>query len=199
MSGQSSAQKTASKTAGLAPKTLEQSRSNFLASPEYAGQQDIVQQILANPYTFSQQDIDRIYQGGAATAYQSANGFVDQQNAKQGAQGVFRSGGTNALHAQAGAQLGEQLAGAQRQGQLMAAQQRIPDLANAYNLAGQLSQTRSAYDSNIANAQLGQANVLGGLAGQPTPLQSGLGGLGSILGSTVGAAGQAGGFGKLMK
>lgn len=192
MSGESDQQKKAGKAAKNAVSTLLGSKETYLKSPEYLGLQTLVKELLNNPYTYSPEDINRIETEGAARAQSGAKGMLKNTYQKASvAGGGYRSGATRGGEFEVASRLGEGLASAYRQSRMTAAQQRPIDIMNALNAGHSFTAQRSSYDDKISNAYMGQGQTLTTLAGQPTPFQQAMSGVGSVVGTGLAASGAA--------
>lgn len=197
MASQSSAQKKASKQATAAPGTLIESRANYDANPITLAMLTNLAGILANPGTMTPELVAQMKQSNAAESHAAAKGAQDEMLNRLGVTGNVRGGsairGTNDI----AARLGEAIATGNRAIDIQAANQNRQDTVQGINAAMAWLSQKLGIDTSIANAQLGAASTLAGLAAQPTPLQAGLQGLGGLIGNVITAGGAAGGFGNL--
>jgi len=186
--GENSQVKKASKATSAAGKTVEQGISNYQNDPLFSQIQGIVQNVLANPYTLTPTAVDAMNQQGISQANAGANAFLNdrmtQLSGMQGGPG-YRSGSARDAEYEAGARLGEGLANAHRQTQLLAAQQRVPDLLNAANAGQAFLNNLFGQQQTLANTQLGQASQFSTLGQIPSPLAQTLGGVGQVGGNIL--------------
>ena len=154
-----------------------------MSSPEFAGIQELVSGILANPYTFNPGTEEALYRQGLSTANEGANQFLESAYAKSGQGGGFRSGATRDAEFEVGARLGEGLARAYRDTQLQVMQQNMQDRQNAIGTGTQFLNQQYALDQGVANARTGQAQILATLGGQASPGQRAGAGIGQLFGN----------------
>jgi len=170
----------------------------YLNSPEYHALTSTIDGLIAQPYTFGPGELDAMYQEGAGQAYSAANGAMDNLNAKQAANGVYRSGATENNQYQIASRMGEGLASAYRNAQVQNAQQRMQDRQQLISTVTTHLANKFGLRQSLAQAQMGQANVYTNVANVPTPAQQIFGGVGKLAGTAISAQGQAAsGGGKL--
>ena len=191
--GETKAQKRARKGVKAAVSTQQGAKEDFLGSPFFAALSSLTQGIVDNPQTFGPEQRQQLFDQNAALANESANSFVDQLLARQGAANQVRSGPTLGAEFQIGAQLGEALAGANRQVALQGAQQDRADTIQAIQSAQNILQLVNALDQQVASTQLGGASILTSLSSQPTIGQRIGSGVGQLAGNILGAGGQSSG------
>jgi len=156
------------------------------------GGRERIQELLDDPYTLASV-VDAIKSSGAATAHEVARSQLSEGLARLSGTSGVRSGAANRLQGQVAAGLGRNIAEANRQADIMAAQQRPTDLINALQAAQSWQGSEMSPYQALASTQLGGGQVIGGLQAPPSFAQ----GVGSLAGSVLGAAGSAGGFGNL--
>ncbi len=137
--------------------------------------------------------VDLIKSQGAADAHAAARNQLNEGLARLSGTSGTRSGAANRLFAQTASDLGSSIAQANRQADILAAQQRPADIINALQAAQSWMGSEMSPYQALASTQLGGGQVIGGLQAPPSFAQ----GVGSLAGSVLGAAGGAGGFGPL--
>ena len=153
------------------------------------GGRERIQELLADPYSLASV-IDSIKSSGAATAHDAARNQLSEGLARLSGTSGTRSGAANRLQGQVAAGLGRDIAQANRQADIMAAQQRPTDLINALQAAQSWQGAEMSPYQALASTQLGGGQVIGGLQAPPSCAQ----GLGAFGGAALGAAGAAGGI-----
>lgn len=129
------------------------------ANPFYAQQTQLMQNMLANPHTLSQQNQNQINERQKEAAL-SMMQQVQGQNQRADVRSGFAGGGgrTQALNQQAQNDMIGQLLSGQRNTAIMAGQQNRQDELNALNASGQLAQQGFQNDLSRAQLGLGQMN-----------------------------------------
>jgi hypothetical protein len=194
--GSSPGEKSAAKAedmAGRAVAHLEQTQGQYLNDPAYLLGQALGMQLMENPYVLGpeiQQAMRDQFRSTANENFQS--NMKDMRNSAANGPGV-RAGSTRMKEAGLAGNLANSMAANDREIMMMAAQDRVNSLMNALNIGASLTNSTYGFDNAIANAHMGSANLLGGIAGQqaqqPSPIGMALGGLGQLGGAFLGNTG----------
>lgn len=200
MSSETSGQRRVSEAAEEASDESRLVRDAVLNSPFLQGIADIVTQIQAQPFTITDELVNTLRAQTAGTANQAANTFVDEARTRAtGPSGAgVRSGSTQGQIFEIGSRLGEALAQADRQTQILQAERRIPDLLTAIGALQTPLGIEDAARQGVTNALLGQGQLLSSVANIPSPASQVGGALGALPFAALGAAGAAGGFPALL-
>lgn len=185
--GESTTQRRARQAGGAAVETLGQGYTAYNADPLQDALYSLVQGIVEQPL---QTDTAALAPGLAADAHRGARNFLNERYDQMGAQGAgYRGGSARGAEIMAGAGLGDALMKAASQLAVMQDDRRLNAATQAANLANPVLAGLYDWYGRISNAQLGQGQLLSGLAQQPSPLGSALGGVGGILGTVASTPG----------
>lgn len=138
------------------------------------------------PLSLSPEVVAGMKQRGFDTADQAFQGALDTIGERQGAAGLYRSGGTNQGFQNAAAQYGGQIADVSRQIDTQAALQRNADFMQAIQSLLALSGAQQRPYEQIANAYMGASS--NPAFSQPGPLQGIGAGLGQLAGTFFGGS-----------
>jgi hypothetical protein len=178
--GQSQAKKYIKQSVG----SYKAGQQALESAPSFQGAQGIVNTQTAHPQSLSPDVVRGMKQNmydDSSLAFQGALGQIGEA---MGAQGLYRSGGTNTQFQKAAGDYGRGIADASRQIDTQAALQRNTDYASAIqNAMAVLGMQQRPYE-NIGQAYLGGSN--NGVWQQPSGGEQAAQGLGSILGIVAG-------------
>lgn len=188
--------KKARKAGGRAVSQLQSGQAQYQADPIVQALRDLVGEVLSPGFT---PDISGTLGANfASQAHSAAGNFLDQARSRLSGSGSgIRSGSARNAEYVAASGLGDALARGGRESVMQEHQARLQDAISGANIASSVLAPYYGWDQNIANAELGQAGILAQLAGIPSPGMQLGSSLGSLFGSTLGAAGHVGSFGNL--
>jgi hypothetical protein len=125
-----------------------------------------------------------------STANDVARRQLEEGRARLSTTSGVRSGAASGLEAEVASRTGASVAEGDRQVELAAAQQRLPDILRVVQALSNFQGQRDQFARDEAQARLGAGGVIGGLRAPVSPLE----GIGSFAGGLTSAAGSAGGF-----
>lgn len=192
MDSQSNQEKNAKNQLNKAYEDLMAGQGNLDALLQNSGLGDLIVQtiqgIANGTVGFNPQVADRLAANAASQATGAFQNNVNELATRYAGQGSgTRSGAFAGALGNASSDLARQIAEGNRQAQVAAALQQIPDIGSALQLGTGFSGLENQFLQQIANLNAGGANTLASITA-PSPKQAVGGGFGSLLGTLGGAA-----------